>query len=268
MAYFEGNVEKFQFYDWTVEVHRKAFRRRLTIRLGLGQPIRVGAGIMTTQKQILNLLQEKYQWILKNQTHFQKHENFINQFQLKVGEKFYFLGETLELKLVVTLNSNSFFSIPNLQVQQSLSEHRNEKNSFLLLHIPENNWKQISMSTDLEIFKPLLREFFKREARKVILQRCQLMVEKTQLRPTQIKFREPKTRWGSCNSKKVINLNWRLVTYPLYVIDYVILHEFCHLRYLNHSQDFWNLVEKFQPEYTQAEDYLKQNPYISYFLKE
>lgn len=58
-----------------------------------------------------------------------------------------------------------------------------------------------------------------------------------------------KTRWGSCNAKKKINLNLWLMSLPLHLIDYVIIHELCHTKEHNHSKKFWNLVESCEPNY-------------------
>ena len=67
-----------------------------------------------------------------------------------------------------------------------------------------------------------------------------------------------KTRWGTCNSKKEVRLNWRLIQASSTVIDYVICHELCHLKYMDHSINFWNLVENVYPDYKEAESYLKK----------
>ncbi len=61
-----------------------------------------------------------------------------------------------------------------------------------------------------------------------------------------------KTRWGSCNSRGVIRLNWRLIQLPLHLVDYVIAHELCHLIEMNHSPAFWRLVAAIYPDYRQA----------------
>jgi hypothetical protein len=64
-----------------------------------------------------------------------------------------------------------------------------------------------------------------------------------------IAIRNQKTRWGSCSSQKNINYNYRIVKLPKDMADYIIVHEMCHLKELNHSQSFWNLVAFTIPDY-------------------
>lgn len=66
-----------------------------------------------------------------------------------------------------------------------------------------------------------------------------------------------KTRWGSCNSKREVRLNWRLIQAPPALINYVIAHELAHLREMNHSARFWAVVAKLYPDYPAAEQALK-----------
>ena len=65
--------------------------------------------------------------------------------------------------------------------------------------------------------------------------------------------------WGSCNSRSEISLNWKLVMLPKKVIDYVIVHELCHIIEPNHSNSFWSLVKKYDKEYIVNKDWLKKN---------
>lgn len=74
-----------------------------------------------------------------------------------------------------------------------------------------------------------------------------------------VRVRNQRTRWGSCNSKGVISLNWRLIQTPPFVRDYIIVHELMHLREMNHSHRFWSHVEAACPEYLAAETWLKKN---------
>ncbi|WP_322105694.1 SprT family zinc-dependent metalloprotease [Paraburkholderia sp. J41] len=68
------------------------------------------------------------------------------------------------------------------------------------------------------------------------------------------------TRWGSCSSEGRIRLNWRLVHFPLSVVDYVVAHELSHLREMNHSPRFWETVESVFPEFREARKQLKEHP--------
>ena len=75
--------------------------------------------------------------------------------------------------------------------------------------------------------------------------------------PDVVVIKKLKTAWGKCNSKRKITINPDLMKYDQRVIDYVVLHEFCHLRYMNHSKDFWNMVGKFMPDYKDLKKELK-----------
>lgn len=68
------------------------------------------------------------------------------------------------------------------------------------------------------------------------------------------------TRWGSCSSDGRIRLNWRLIHFPLSIIDYVVAHELAHLREMNHSPRFWQTVESIFPEFKEARHTLKHHP--------
>ncbi len=73
-----------------------------------------------------------------------------------------------------------------------------------------------------------------------------------------ITIRNQVSRWGSCSAKGNLNFNCLLMLCPLDVIDYVVVHELCHLKEMNHSKNFWNLVVSFCPEYKQHKKWLKE----------
>ena len=74
-----------------------------------------------------------------------------------------------------------------------------------------------------------------------------------------ITIRNQKTRWGSCSSEKNLNFNWKLILAPPEVLDYVVVHELCHLKEMNHSKAFWDEVGKVMPEYETYKLWLKEN---------
>lgn len=76
---------------------------------------------------------------------------------------------------------------------------------------------------------------------------------------SRITIRDQKTRWGSCSAKGTLSFNWRLMLAPPSIPDYVIVHELCHLTYMNHSAAFWKKVESVYPDYRTARKWLKDH---------
>ncbi len=75
--------------------------------------------------------------------------------------------------------------------------------------------------------------------------------------PGRVAIREQRTKWGSCSNKGNINLNWKLIMAPPEALDYVIIHELCHLYEFNHSDKFWQRVELYQRDYAHWRDFLR-----------
>jgi len=76
--------------------------------------------------------------------------------------------------------------------------------------------------------------------------------------PNRVAIREQKTKWGSCSNKDNLNFNWKLIMARSEALDYVVIHELCHMIHLNHSPEFWALVAKHMPDYKKWQDYLKK----------
>lgn len=106
--------------------------------------------------------------------------------------------------------------------------------------------------------KKILSEWYQKLADLFLKERVKKLAEQYQFTCQKVSVRNQKTRWGSCSSNKNLSLNWKLIKMPLWVIDYVILHELAHTVHLNHSAQFWSLVAKICPYYKQAEEWLKQ----------
>jgi len=76
---------------------------------------------------------------------------------------------------------------------------------------------------------------------------------------TKITIRDQKTRWGSCSSNGTLSFNYRLMYAPPRILDYVVVHELCHLTHMNHSKEFWNMVASIMPEYKTYRQWLKDH---------
>lgn len=78
-----------------------------------------------------------------------------------------------------------------------------------------------------------------------------------QLFPTKVQLRDQKTKWGSCSSRRTITFNWRLIMAPQEVMEYVVIHELAHLKEMNHSSRFWNIVAQYCPSHKSQRAWLK-----------
>ena len=76
---------------------------------------------------------------------------------------------------------------------------------------------------------------------------------------SRITIRDQKTRWGSCSSKGTLSFNWRLMLAPPAILDYVVVHELCHLRHMDHSPAFWQAVGEVFPDYASARKWLRKH---------
>jgi len=89
--------------------------------------------------------------------------------------------------------------------------------------------------------------------------RTQKLASKIDIKPSKVVVKSLKNRWGSATEKGVVTLNSNLLKAPKEVIDYIIIHELCHLKIKNHSPRYWNLVRKFMPNYQNKIAWLETN---------
>lgn len=104
-------------------------------------------------------------------------------------------------------------------------------------------------------------KWYKGIAKKYLVKRTEQIASQLNLHPNKIKITSADKRWGSCSSKKNINFSYKLIMANEMAIDYVIIHELCHLLYMNHSRLYWNSVEKIMPDYKRYKKYLKANEF-------
>lgn len=110
-----------------------------------------------------------------------------------------------------------------------------------------------------KIIQKTLEDWYRRQASVVLHERTKYYSHIIGVNPKCIKIKSQKTLWGSCSSKGNINYNYRLIFAPINIVDYVVVHELCHMVHLNHSKDFWNLVESIVPNYKGLRKWLNEN---------
>lgn len=107
--------------------------------------------------------------------------------------------------------------------------------------------------------KEALEKRYRNLARECITKRASYYAAQLGVTYSSIRIAEQKTRWGSCSSRGTLSFHWRLVLAPPAVMDYVVVHEVCHLIHMDHSPDFWAEVESLMPDYKVYKTWLKKN---------
>jgi hypothetical protein len=110
--------------------------------------------------------------------------------------------------------------------------------------------------------RPVLEPHLRKLAARELPPRLLALAARHGLAVRRVTVRGQRTRWGSCSRRGTISLNWRLIQTPDFVQDYIHLHELAHLIELNHSERFWQQVERLCPDYQVAERWLKQNRHL------
>ncbi len=135
--------------------------------------------------------------------------------------------------------------IENIQKQNSKKLNENE-----FLYFGEKKLLSDFLIKDLD-------KFYKEEIQKIIPSLVEKYSNLMQLYPTKISYRKNRRTWGSCNFKNELNFNILLAKYPIFIIEYIVIHELAHIKHKNHSKDFYFLVEKFSPNYKKIEKFFK-----------
>lgn len=231
-----------QFEGLEVRVRRRARQRTLRIQITQDQPLLVSTNLGMSDQEILKFLAAKKSWIEKNQKILKDKPQKPKREGLS-GEKWMYLGQPVELRDGLTLLKKPFAAFTD---------------STLTLYWPQTDWPARDLHRK-KLANELILEAQKIEAEKIFRARVQIYSQQMQLFPARVRLMRARTRWGSCSSRRNLNLNLKLLGAPLAVIDSVIVHELAHLKFMNHSQDFWSLVEKHFPEYKAADLWLKKN---------
>lgn len=113
---------------------------------------------------------------------------------------------------------------------------------------------------DAQQIKDRVQGWLQGEAKRIFGERLAVYADKLGVTYSVYALSSAATRWGSCSSDGKIRLNWRLIHFPMSIIDYVVAHELSHLREMNHSPAFWQTVESIFPEFREARHTLKHHP--------
>ncbi|MUG32381.1 M48 family metallopeptidase [Psychrobacter sanguinis] len=215
------------------EVVRKANSRKLRIKVHPDQRVVVTAPMDTTQAFIQSSVNKKAGWIWQHVQDFAKQKSDVLPKRYISGETQFYLGRRYVLK--VTADD---------QRPEAVKLYRGKLNVNLSL-------EQLETQERAAKVKSLLDNWYQQKAKAVFYERLLAMLPKTDWVKGTPAFRllSMKKQWGSCSTQGNLVLNPHLVKAPKECIDYVILHELCHIAEYNHSEQFWRLLTQVMPQW-------------------
>lgn len=218
--------------------------RRRTIGMMVGaEGLSVRAPRWVTLADVEAALLERSRWIrnklAEQRERARKHET--SRIEWKDGASLPFLGETVIVVLdprvagaMLNTDATALPGVPKLTLHVGL---------------PHN--------AAAEQIRDVVQSWLQRQARRVFEERCHLFAERLGVRVKRLALSSAQTRWGSASADGSIRLNWRLVHFAMPTIDYVVAHELAHLRHMDHSPRFWDVVRSVIPDMDSARGRLK-----------
>lgn len=212
-------------------VYKKRESLGITIDVYGNVEVQVPSG--TTDERVLQLIEEKWDWV--QQTSKEMKDRLLGQ-KVKIydhGEMFLYLGKEYPIKVSQDINI--------------LQDYVVFEGDMLKIYV-----KQLE---DAKI-KQALKRFYYQECKKLVERSIRSYQKHFKTKPRSIRISDNNSNWGTCDSRQQLTFNWKLAMAPQQVIDYVVVHEMCHMVHLNHDRSFWRLVGKILPDYEERENWL------------
>jgi predicted metal-dependent hydrolase len=226
--------------------------RRRTIGFIVGaEGLSVNAPKWVSVGDIESAVREKSAWILRKLSEQCERERRQQQARVdwRDGTSIPFLGEPV----IVVLDARATGAQLNTQAQALPGVAR------LTLHVG------LPQTSAAEQIRDVVQSWLQRQARRVFEERCRHFAQQLNVRYTRLALSSAQTRWGSASADGSIRLNWRLIHLALPMIDYVVAHELAHLRHMDHSPRFWDVVRSVMPDYEQLRGSLKEDAILPVF---
>lgn len=221
-------------FEFPVEVIRTDRKRSASIYLdGEGIKVRVPKGL--SDSYVHDLIERKSPWIKRKLREAElavspRPKEFVS------GESFSYLGRNYRLKIL--RGDISSLKLKGGYLEASISS---------------------SSKTREEEVRSLLLDWYQRHAQQRLEEKTHRYAKILQVEPNRITVKDYKSRWGSCSTTGDISYNWRIVMAPHRIVDYVVVHELCHLLEHNHSEIYWRHVERIIPDFQECREWLKRN---------
>jgi predicted metal-dependent hydrolase len=224
---------------------RRRGRRRLTLTVEPRHGLRVLAPPRLSLREIESFIARERDWLRQRLEEAAAWERAHPLRRFADGETLLLLGERWTLRVREEIGRR------RPRVQRSA---RFEGPGTITLRLPEG----LPPAQRREAAATALERWYRRLARELLSARVAHWSAATGLAPGRLSVRDTTSRWGSCSSRGHLSFNWKIVMAPPPVVDYLVVHELCHLRHLDHSPRFWALVARHCPDYERARRWLRR----------
>ena len=215
-------------------IYRK--RKTMSIEVETTGEVTVIVPVGTATEDVIETVKSRAGWIVSKQYE----SKFINDTKIEreavSGESYMYLGRNYSLDIRVDEN------IDNISVK--LFQGKFVVNTY---------------TKDEDLIKKAMENWYREKTLAKVKERVSYYSSYFNDEVTTVKVKEQKKRWASCTSKNELLFNWRCVMAPVFVLDYIVVHEMCHMEYKNHSKDFWNRVYAVMPDYEVRKLWLRNN---------
>ncbi len=225
-------------FPYTIRRSARSVKVRITVT---HDKVEVIAPAKVAEQKLVQFVHEKQHWIISALAKVAEKNHTYNPFTpLFYGEgaKIPYRGELVEL----TIKPSTLKRLKITLVDG------------LVAHVP----KTLPVNEHNDAIKMALISWMKMQAKLHVQQLVQQHAHKKQLLPRTIVIKQQKSRWGSCGIHNDISINWLLILAPPEILEYVVVHELCHIQVRNHSARFWALVAEHLPYYQQHRRWLKE----------
>jgi predicted metal-dependent hydrolase len=267
---------KFEYKNKEIEfdiVRRK--RKTISIKIEEDGQVAVSAPLKINKEYILKVVYSKADWIIKKQDEIRERSTNKVTREISEGSTLMYLGEEYPLHLVLDkgrknivvelINSDcDDLKSKKLFIDKSyhtVHESLINKSQNIFLNKADLVNKFIIRTNTLEDdkIKIALEKWYRAETLNIVTKRIDYYADNFKDKVTNIRVKEQKRRWASCTGANAILFNWRISMARADVIDYIVVHEMCHMDHRNHSKYFWNRVEEIMPNYKEKHEWLKIN---------
>ena len=214
----------------TYTLKRSNKRRSIGLRID-DRGLTVSVPLRSSEKWLNSVLLDKARWVVEKLDGWQVHAP--KETRWAEGETISYRGELLSLRVV-----QSLFAAP---AQKRLNEL----------------WVFVVNGSEPAYIEKAVSRWYQHEAGQLFAERVAYYAPLLNVAPRAVKHSSAKTQWGSCTAQGVVRLNLHLIKLPLRLIDYVVVHELAHLREMNHSAKFWDVVEMACPDYAKLRNEIK-----------